>query len=169
MKKCILCLGFSGLLFVTKSFAQLGPVLPAKVAGTNTLKLPVGVIGQTQVIRSGNILVTVDTTIRSNPKNPKPNGLMAYLSIDFSGLTGSNQMEIQAGKQMFAVFDKAGKPVKINNEVLYRIKAAMENSSTCDLTIKVPYRLKTDKNLYTIHYRWEGPNRDKSIDIVTTK
>ncbi len=169
MKKYIFCVSFCGLSFATKSVAQLTPVLPAKTAGSITLKTPVGVIGQTQVIKSGNILVTIDTTIRSNPKNPKPNGMMAYLSIDFSGLLGSSQMEFQAGKQTFAVFDKAGKPVAVNNEVLYRIKAAMENSNVCDMTVKIPYRLKTDADTYTVHYRWEGPNKDKSIDIVTTK
>ena len=169
MNKYISCLGFFALSFSTHSFAQLTPFLPAKTPAMTVLKTPAGTAGETIGIKSGNIIVSIDTTIRSNPNNPKPNGMMAYLSIDFSGMTGTSQMELQAGKETFAVFDKAGKPVTISNVVLYRIKAAMENSNVCDVTVKIPFRLKTDNNLYTVHYRWENPNRDKSIDIVTTK
>ncbi|MEJ7611204.1 MAG: hypothetical protein WKF88_08515 [Ferruginibacter sp.] len=159
------CFGF----FTSCAVAQPNATLPAKLKTTLTLKAPVGVAGQANGMKSGLILVTVDTTIRSNPKNPLPNGNMAYLSIDFTGLTGATQMEIASGKELFWVFDKAGKEVQISNKVLHRIKATMEASSIVDMTVKIPYRLKTDNNIYTIHFRWESPDKSKNIDILTSK
>ncbi len=162
MYACLICLA-------NISNAQVNSILPVKLKTTITLKAPVGVAGQANGMRSGIIIVNVDTTIRSNPKNPMPDGRMAYLSIDFTGLTGATQMEIASGKESFWVFDKAGKEVVLSNKVLHRIKATMEASSIVDMTVKVPYRLKTDKNIYTIHYRWESPDKSKNIDILTSK
>jgi hypothetical protein len=37
------------------------------------------------------------------------------------------------------------------------------------MLIKIPFRLKTDKNIYTIHYRWENKDKRKNLDLLTTK
>ena len=145
------------------------PFLPAKIAGTIVLKTPVGVAGQANGLKAGNILVSVDTTIHSNPRNPLPDGKMAYLSIDIINMTGTSQMEVLSGKQMFWVFDKAGKQVLMSSQLLKSIKAAMEDNIIDCMTVKIPYRLKTDKNIYTIHYRWESPDKRKNVDILTSK
>ena len=145
------------------------PFLPAKIAGTVTLKTPVGVAGQANGIKTGIILVSVDTTIHSNPRNPLPDGKMAYLSIDFSNVTGTSQMEVASGKLMAWVFDKAGKQVPVTDQVLKSIRADMEGNTIADLIVKVPYRLKTDNNIYTIHFHWESPDKQKNIDILTSK
>lgn len=146
------------------------PFLPAKIAGTIVLKTPVGVAGQANGIKAGNIiLVSVDTTIHSNPRNPLPDGKMAYLSIEIPNISGTTQMEILAGKQMAWVFDKAGKQVPITDQVLKSIRAAMEDNLVDCMIVKIPYRLKTDKNIYTIHYRWESPDKRKNVDILTSK
>ena len=144
--------------------AQVNPnsILPAKLKGTITLKAPAGVAGQANGIKSGAIVAGVDTSIRVNPK-------MAYISIDFTALTGATQMEILSGKESYWIFDKAGKQVALTEKVLHSVKAAMENTTVCDMKVRVPYRLKTDKNLYTVHYKWESPDKSKNIDILTTK
>jgi hypothetical protein len=145
-----------------KAAAQSNAFLPAKIPGTTTLKTPTGVAGQANGVKSGPIAVAIDTAIRVNPK-------LAYLCLDFSALTGATQMEILSGKESYWVYDKAGKQVAMNDKVLHSVKAAMENSSVCDMKVRVPFRQKGDKNIYTIHYKWESPDKSKNIDIVTSK
>lgn len=152
--------------------AQVNPnsILPAKTAGTVTLKAPTGVAAQSNGLKTSPILVSIDTTIRSNPKNPmKPDSTIAYLSIDFVNLTGTNYAEITAGRQLYWIFDKTGKQVMLPNQVLKIIKTTAENATQVEMIVKVPYRLRKDKNLYTIHYRWESVDKTKNIDILTTK
>ena len=156
-----------GLLLISISFftsvnAQLNSTLPSKVAGTAVLKTPVGTVAQANGLKSGLITVAVDTTIRVNPK-------YAYLAIDLAQVTGSNQMDFLNGNNIFWVFDKAGKEVKIPLEVLKSVKAAMESNGIVDLKFRIPYRLKTDKNNYTIHYRWESKDKSRNMDFLTTK
>ena len=151
-----------GIGFCTTSNAQPNSTLPPKIAGTVVLKTPVGTIAQANGLKSGLITVAVDTNIRVNPK-------YAYLAIDLSQVTGSNQMDFLNGNNIFWVFDKAGKEVKIPLEVLKSVKAAMESNGVVDLKFRIPYRLKTDKNNYTIHYRWESKDKSRNMDFLTTK
>ena len=151
-----------GIGFCTTSNAQTNSTLPPKIAGTVVLKTPVGTIAQANGLKSGLITVAVDTNIRVNPK-------YAYLAIDLSQVTGSNQMDFLNGNNIFWVFDKAGKEVKIPLEVLKSVKAAMESNGVVDLKFRIPYRLKTDKNNYTIHYRWESKDKSRNMDFLTTK
>lgn len=136
--------------------------LPAKLRTTNTLKTPLGVAGQANGMNTVAIDVKVDTTIRVDPR-------FAYLSIDFSKITGSNQMDIVNGTNLFWVFDKTGKEIKVPGKVLYRAKAVMEENGPVDMLVKVPFRIKADKNIYTIHYRWESKDKSRNIDILTSK
>lgn len=168
--------GTFALLFSAGSFGQSTnpamaptPFLPAKTAATAVLKTPAGLAGQANGIKTGNILVSIDTTIQSNPRNPLPNGKMAYLSIDMMNVTGISQLEFASGKQFAWLFDKAGKPVPPTAALLKSIRADMEKNSIDELILKIPYRLKTDKNIYTIHYRWESPDKSKNIDFLTSK
>ena len=142
--------------------AQPNATLPAKLSTTISLKTPVGTVAQANGLKSGLITVTVDTTIRVNPK-------YAYLAIDLAQVTGSNQIDFLNGNNIFWVFDKAGKEVKIPLEVLKSVKAAMESNGIVDLKFRIPYRLKTDKNSYTIHYRWESKDKSRNMDFLTTK
>ena len=142
--------------------AQPNSTLPPKIAGTLVLKTPVGTIAQANGLKSGLIAIAVDTNIRVNP-------IYAYLTIDLSQVTGSSQMDILNGNNIFWVFDKAGKEVKIPLEVLKSVKAAMESTGIVDLKFRIPYRLKTDKNNYTIHYRWESKDKSRNMDFLTTK
>ena len=50
-------------------------------------------------------------------------------------------------------------------EVLKSVKAAMESTGIVDLKFRIPYRLKTDKNSYTIHYRWESKDKSRNMDL----
>ena len=45
----------------------------------------------------------------------------------------------------------------------------MESNGIVDLKFRIPYRLKTDKNNYTIHYRWESKDKSRNMDFLTTK
>ena len=150
------------ILFITYASAQPNSTLPPKIGGTVVLKTPVGTIAQANGLKSGLITVAVDTNVRVNPK-------YAYLAIDLAQVTGSNQMDFLNGNNIFWVFDKAGKEVKIPLEVLKSVKAAMESTGIVDLKFRIPYRLKTDKNNYTIHYRWESKDKSRNIDFLTTK
>jgi hypothetical protein len=147
--------------FVNALFAQNNLILPVKLKTTNTLVTPAGTTAQANGIKSGTILVTVDTSIRVNPK-------YAYLSVEFTNLTGTVQAEIVEGINTFWVFDKAGKEIIIKEKFLKKISAAMGESSS-NMLIKIPFRLKTDKNIYTIHYRWENKDKRKNLDLLTMK
>ena len=160
MFKASLFLFFVGLF--TNAISQPNSTLPPKIAGTVVLKTPVGTVAQANGLKSGLITVAVDTNIRVNPK-------YAYLAIDLAQVTGSNQMDFLNGNNIFWVFNKAGKEVKIPLEVLKSVKAAMESTGIVDLKFRIPYRLKTDKNNYTIHYRWESKDKSRNMDFLTTK
>ena len=162
MLKSLLIAMFMCIGFITSINAQPNSTLPPKIAGTVLLKTPIGTIAQANGIKTGLITVAVDTNIRVNPK-------YAYLAIDLAQVTGSNQMDFLNGNNIFWVFDKAGKEVKIPLEVLKSVKAAMESTGIVDLKFRIPYRLKTDKNNYTIHYRWESKDKSRNMDFLMTK
>lgn len=152
----------TSLFCVAKSaIAQNNSILPVKLKTTVTLKTPVGVAGQANGLKTGIIKAGVDTAIRVNLK-------MAYISFDIADLTGSTQMDILSGAHLFWVFDKAGKQVNIPAKVLYSVKASM-GENTVNMSVRVPYRLKTDKNIYTVHYRWESKDKARNIDMLTSK
>jgi hypothetical protein len=159
MLKSFFLLGTCFLLHTTQ--AQTNNALPAKLATTTILKTPSGTTAQSNGLKSGTIVVTIDTTIRVNPK-------YAYLSVEFTNLTGTVQAEIVEGNNIFWVFDKAGKEIIIKEKFLKKISAAM-GENTSNMLIKIPFRLKTDKNIYTIHYRWENKDKRKNLDLLTMK
>ncbi len=161
MLKSFFLLGTCFLLYTAQSQAQTNNTLPAKLATTTVLKTPSGTTAQSNGLKCGNIIVTIDTTIRVNPK-------YAYLSVEFPNLTGTVQAEIVEGNNVFWVFDKAGKEIIIKEKFLKKISAAM-GENTSNMLIKIPFRLKTDKNIYTIHYRWENKDKKKNLDLLTTK
>ncbi len=149
-------------LSLNKTTAQSNATLPTKLKTTITLKAPTGVVAQANGISVSKIIVTVDTSIRVAPKN-------AYLSIEFVGITGSNQIDILNGNNIFWVFDKAGKEIILTDKVLKKVNGSME-SSIVNMTVKLPYRLKADiNNFYTVHYRWESKDKTRNIDVLTTK
>jgi len=162
MFKNVLAFVILNILFITCASAQLNSTLPPKIAGTVLLKTPMGTIAQANGLKSGLITVAVDTNVRVNPK-------YAFLAIELSQVTGSNQIDFLNGNNMFWIFDKAGKEVKIPFEVLKSVKAPMESNGIVDLKFRIPYRLKTDKNNYTIHYRWESKDKSRNMDFLTTK
>ena len=162
MLKNLYCFLILNILFINYASAQPNSTLPPKIAGTVVLKTPVGTIAQANGLKSGLITVAVDTNVRVNPK-------YAFLAIELSQVTGSNQMDFLNGNNIFWIFDKAGKEVKIPFEVLKSVKAPMESNGIVDLKFRIPYRLKTDKNNYTIHYRWESKDKTRNMDFLTTK
>ncbi len=149
------------LLNAIQSQAQNNAILPVKLKTTNVLQSPSGTTTQSNGLKCGAILVTIDTTIRVNPK-------YAYLSVEFTNLTGTVQAELVEGNNTFWVFDKAGKEIIIKEKFLKKISAAM-GENTSNMLIKIPFRLKTDKNIYTVHYRWENKDKRKNLDLLTTK
>jgi hypothetical protein len=135
-------------------------VLPAKSSTTTILKTPAGTTAQANGLKCGTIKLSLDTTIKVNPA-------YAYLSIDFDAITGTSQAEILDGKNTVWVFDKAGKEIILKEKFLKKITANMGENIVNMLT-KIAFRLKTDKNIYTIHYKWESKDKRKSLDLLTT-
>jgi hypothetical protein len=141
--------------------AQTNATLPVKSKTTTVLKTPVGATAQSNGVKCAAMVINTDTSIRVNPK-------YVYLSVDFTDVTGAIQMELLNGNNLFWVFDKAGKEVIIKEKFLKKISAAMGTTSS-NMTIKIPFKLKTDKNVYTIHYKWESKDKLKNLDLLTTK
>lgn len=105
--------------------------------------------------------IMVDTTIRVKPVN-------AYMSMDFSTVTGTTMTEVLSGNNLFWVYDEKMKEIKIADKLLKKVGGSME-SSVVNFTVKIPFRLKTDKKKYTVKYRWESPDKRKWIEVTTTK
>ena len=103
----------------------------------------------------------VDTSIRVKPTH-------AYMSMEFSAITGTTLAEVLNGNNLFWVYDDKMKEIKISDKLLKKVNSSME-SSTVNLTVKIPFRLKTDSKKYTVKYRWESPDKRKWIEATATK
>ena len=133
--------------------AMPGPAqkaLPVKITGDGT--------GFTQGVKIKSAVITVDTSIKVAPR-------FAYLSIDMSSITGSSLPEMLGGSTQFWVSDRTGKPVKIAEKFLKKIKGSGE-SNDVDFIAKIPFRLKTDNTPYIVRFRWTGPDKKKMIDFA---
>ena len=135
--------------------------LPTKLATTVMLKSTAGTTTQANGIKCNELKITLDTSIKVNPK-------YAYLSVDFDAITGTTQAELVEGTNTVWIFDKSGKEIIVKEKFLKKINAAM-GTNVAAMLIKIPFRLKTDKNIYTIHYRWESKDKRKNLDLLTTK
>ncbi len=155
-----------------KSKKQLRLLFPVSIAAGNeplaVSKLPMSIktndesVGMSNALKMTKADIMVDTSIRVAPKN-------AYLSIDMPGITGTNMAEVLGGKYTFWVFDQSMNEIKIADKLLKKVGGSMEDELV-NLTLKIPFRLKTDlKKGYSIRFRWESTDRKKLIDIVTTK
>jgi hypothetical protein len=119
-------------------------------------------MGLSNALKMNVATIMVDTSIRVAPTN-------AYLSIDIPGITGTNMNEVLSGKNTFWVYDKNLNEVKITDKLLKKVGGSMEDNLV-NLTVKIPYRLKTNLSKgYTIRFRWESTDRKKIIDIVSTR
>jgi hypothetical protein len=162
-KSCfLLLLAFAG---GRQAFAQSAVSPSPAFISTNTQSQKVkvngdGTAGYTLGLKMKQTIVKIDTSIKVSAKT-------AYLSLEMQGITGSSFAEVTGGTTSFWVTDKAGKPVKIAEKFLKRIGGAMEDNIV-DFTAKIPFRLKTDKNNYTIRFRWQSADKRKIIDFVTT-
>ena len=148
------------LLFPVSIAATTEPLALSKLSGY--IKTSDQSLGLSNIIKIDKATVMVDTSIRVAPKN-------AYLSIEMPELTGTSMTEVLNGKHSFWVYDKNMNEIKIADKLLKKVGGAMEDNLV-NLTVKIPFRLKTDtKQLYTVRYRWESTDRKKIIDIVSTK
>ena len=155
-----------------KSKKQMRLLFPVSVAPPgeplSVSKLPISIktndesFGISNALKMTKADISLDTSIRVAPKN-------AYLSIDMPGITGTNMAEVLNGKYSFWVFDQNMNEVKPTDKLLKKVGGSMEDELV-NLTIKIPFRLKSDlKKRYTVRFRWESPDKKKIIDIVTTK
>lgn len=167
MHKNFIAVVFSIFCFTQTMWAQ------SKTAAlkVNEIKTSDGSHATALGLQMASVKVMVDTSLRG-PANPAVksivNGQMAYLSLDFSTVTGSNMLEITNGTHQFWVYDDQKKEVKIGNQILKKIGGSME-SSIINYTVKIPFRLKTDQKKYSIRYRWESPDKKKWIEVLSTK
>ncbi|MBS1495450.1 MAG: hypothetical protein JSU03_06160 [Bacteroidetes bacterium] len=139
------------------------PAPIANVKSAAKLQITAGASGYSKGLKISNaIIVSVDTTIRVSPKT-------AYLSIDMSGIIGTNMAEILNGKNSFWITDKNGKNIVSAERFLKQVKGTLE-SSTVSYTVKIPFKLKKDLSTpYTVRYLYESKDQQKAIDIVSTR
>ncbi|MEO6538525.1 MAG: hypothetical protein ABIT07_08655 [Ferruginibacter sp.] len=162
-----LCFVFSMILFlelpvIAQSSLAKQPVSLSVYKTSIKLKISGEATGYASGVKINGIDVTLDTSIKVSPKT-------AYLSIDFSSVTGSSLEEVLNGNNSFWIVDKAGKSIKSDERFLKKVNGSMENE-TVNYTVKIPFKLKTDmKNIYTIRYLWESKDKKKTIDIVASK
>ncbi len=119
-----------------------------------------GVTGMINGLKAKSMLVNVDTSIKVSPK-------MAYTSMDITNIEGSSITGIFQGKENFWVYDSDLNEIKITDILLKQVNGAMENNNV-DYTLKIPFRLKSNKanKSYTVRFRWEGPDKKQIIDVV---
>ena len=128
----------------------------------NELKPANAYHAQTVGVKMKTIHVTVDTSIRVNPK-------MAYTSLDMTNIEGTSITEVLSGKESFWVYDDNLNEIKMTDKQLKQVGGAMENNVVNYLS-KIPYRLKTATGkLYTVRFRWESQDKRKVIEVVTIK
>lgn len=140
------------------TFARPGE--PLQVSKTiNAIKSAGGVNGKINGLTSNGMLVNIDTTIKVSPK-------MAYTSMNISNIVGSSISGIFSGKENFWVYDSDLNEVKITDILLKQVKGALEDD-IIDYTLKIPYRLKTNKlKSYFVRFRWESTDKKQLIDVV---
>lgn len=128
------------------------------------LLLSLNFYSQAQITKMSNTIkvpapaVMVDTSIRVAPA-------WAYLSIDMQKIEGTRMEEVLGGKESFWVYDKTGKEIKVGQKLLKRVNGAMEGG-VVNYLVKIPFRLKSDANVYTVRFRWESTDGKKIIDIT---
>ena len=93
---------------------------------------------------------------------------MAYLNMDISKIDGTDVISMLQGKDYFWVYDSSYREIKIKETLLKKVGGAMEGGNV-NATIKIPFRLKTDKTKgYVIRYRWESADKRQVMDIIVT-
>ncbi len=141
------------MAFATSAQTKTLAATPIKTSDNS----PASAIG----VKINKVDIMVDTSIRVKPSN-------AYMSMDFSTVTGTTMTEVLSGNNLFWVYDEKMKEVKIADKLLKKVGGSME-SAVVNFTVKIPFRLKTDKKKYTVKYRWESPDKRKWIEVTTTK
>lgn len=126
-----------------------------------TLKSPAGSMFMTTEIKAKSLAFSVDTAVIKEPK-------MAYLNLDISKIDGTDVISMLQGKDYFWVYDSSYKEIKIKEILLKKVGGAMEGGNV-NATIKIPFRLKTDKTKgYIVRYRWESADKKQVMDIIVT-
>ncbi len=140
------------------TFARPGEPLQVSKA-VKAIKSNGGVNGKINGLTANDMLVNVDTTIKVSPK-------MAYTSMNISNIEGSSMAGIFEGKENFWVYDSDLNEVKITDILLKQVKGALEDNIV-DYTLKIPYRLKTNRSKsYFVRFRWESSDKKQLIDVV---
>lgn len=128
---------------------------------TNTVKTPPGSMFMANGMKAKGLAFSVDTVT-------KPEAKMVYLNLDISKIDGADVITMLQGKDYFWVYDTSYKEIKIKETLLKKVGGAMEGGNV-NATIKIPFRLRTDKTRgYTIRYRWESADKQQILDIVVT-
>ena len=86
--------------------------------------------------------------------------------MNISNIVGSSIAGIFEGKENFWVYESDLNEIKITDILLKRVKGAMEDEIV-DYTLKISYRLKTNKfKSYFVRFRWESSDKKQLIDVV---
>ena len=126
-----------------------------------TIKSPPGSVVMVTDIQPKSLIFSVDTAVKSDPK-------MAYMNLDISKIGGTDIISMLQGKDYFWVYNSDYKEIKIKEILLKKVGGAMEGGNV-NATVKIPFRLKTDKTKgYIVRYRWESADKKQVMDIVVT-
>jgi hypothetical protein len=124
-----------------------------------TLKSPPGSVFMVMDIKAKSLNFSIDTAVKSNPK-------MAYLNLDIAKISGTDVISMMQGKDAFWVYDSTYKEIKIKEILLKKVGGAMEGGDV-NCTIKIPFRLKSDKTKgYIVRYRWQSIDQTQVMEIV---
>ncbi len=158
-------------LYDLKGKSQLRLEYPVSIAypretiwltkASQTIKSPPGSVVMVNDIQPKSLVFSVDTAVKSDPK-------MAYMNLDISKIGGTDIISMLQGKDYFWVYTSDYKEIKIKEILLKKVGGAMEGGNV-NATIKIPFRLKTDKTKgYIVRYRWESADKKQVMDIVVT-
>ncbi len=143
------------------TISKPGEILQVSKIAT-VVKTSDGSIAASNMLKIKNVDVTVDTSIRVNPK-------MAYVSLDIPGIEGTSMDDVLAGTETFWVYDDKLNNIKTADKLLKKVGGSME-SSIVNYVIKIPFRLKTSTAKgYITRFRWESKDRKKIFDTVIVR
>lgn len=125
---------------------------------TATQLKPSGSLAFANGVKIKSMKISVDTTIKVSPK-------MVYASVILEDIEGTSMNEILAGKESFWVYDNNMNEVKITDKLLKQVKGALEDNIV-KYTVKIPFRLKSNRDKYTVRFRWESRDIKKVIDVA---
>lgn len=112
-------------------------------------------------VKIGTIKESLDTAIRVNPK-------MVYLSYEIENLSSVTLAEVMSGVETAVVTNAQGNIIPIKDKILHKVSSAI-GTNVVNYVVKIPFRLKTEKDVRKVYFKWAGPDKIKMIELTATR